>query len=146
MKQIIYPLSILLSFLMLTPVMVQAQDEEEIFSVVEDAPQFPGGEKARVNFIKDNLEYPESARKNNVEGTIYITFVVEQDGSISEVELLRGIEESCNKEALKVVKSMPKWRPGKQRGKAVRVRFNMPIRFKLEDQKTDESKKSKEKH
>jgi len=148
MKSITYSFSVLLSFLLIMPFMAHAQEEEEIYTVVEQTPQFPGGEKARVDFIKNNLKYPESARKNNVEGTVYITFVVEKDGSVTEVEILRGIEENCNKAALEVVKSMPKWKPGKQRGKPVRVQFNMPIRFKLQDVKeeAEKNKETKEKH
>ncbi|MGM0612647.1 MAG: energy transducer TonB [Bacteroidota bacterium] len=148
MKSIVYSFSVFLLFLTVIPFMSQAQDDNEVFTVVEDAPEYPGGAKARVDFIKNNLEYPESARKNNVEGTVYITFVIDTDGSVTEVELLRGIEENCNKAALEVVKSMPKWIPGKQRGEPVKVQFNMPIRFKLEDKRKEkkESKESKEKH
>ena len=149
MKTITYSFSIILYFMILCPLTTNAQEEDkssdkqddEIFKVVGDAPQFPGGQKARINFIKDNLEYPESALKNGVEGTVYISFVVNKDGSISDAEVLRGIEEKCNKAALEVVKSMPDWEPGRQRGEPVRVQFNMPIPFKLDDEESDKNEK-----
>lgn len=114
------------------PMEEEEKKEEKIFVVVENQPQFPGGEKARMRYLRNNIEYPQLARESGIEGTVYVTFVVEKDGSITDVRVLRGIGGGCDKEAIRVVKEMPKWEPGKQRGKPVRVQFNMPIRFTLQ--------------
>lgn len=105
--------------------------EQEIFTVVEDQPSFPGGEAARMQYLQKNIEYPQMARESGIEGTVFVTFVVETDGTVTQVRILRGIGGGCDEEALRVVRNMPKWNPGKQRGRSVRVQFNMPIRFKL---------------
>lgn len=105
--------------------------EQEIFTVVEDQPSFPGGEAARMQYLQKNIEYPQMARESGIEGTVFVTFVVETDGTVTQVRILRGIGGGCDEEALRVVRNMPKWKPGKQRGRPVRVQFNMPIRFKL---------------
>lgn len=106
--------------------------EEEIFIVVEDMPTFPGGDEARIRFLAENIRYPQMARESGIQGTVFVTFVVERDGSVTDVRVLRGIGGGCDEEAVRVIKSMPKWNPGKQRGRAVRVQFNMPIRFTLQ--------------
>ena len=116
------------------PVLVEEAPEpvaEEIFTFVEEYPEFPGGEKALYEYIKNNVNYSELAIKTNIEGTVYVEFVVEKDGSISDVKVLRGIGGGCDEEAVRVVKSMPKWKPGKQRGQPVRVYYTLPIDFKL---------------
>lgn len=105
--------------------------EAEIFTVVEQNPMFPGGDEARMNFLRENIKYPQMARESGIQGTVYVTFVVEASGSITNIKILRGIGGGCDEEALRVVRQMPKWQAGKQRGKAVRVQFNMPIRFVL---------------
>jgi protein TonB len=89
------------------------------------------GEKALYEYIKNNVNYSELAIKTNIEGTVYVEFVVEKDGSISDVKVLRGIGGGCDEEAVRVVKSMPKWKPGKQRGQPVRVYYTLPIDFKI---------------
>jgi protein TonB len=104
---------------------------DEIFDVVENAPEFPGGMEAWNKYLSSNLKYPTQARRMGVEGTVYVVFVVNTDGSIQDVELLRGIGGGCDEEALRVVSNAPKWTPGKQRGRPVRVRMRLPIRFKL---------------
>lgn len=114
------------------PMEEEDKEEEKVFVVVEDQPEFPGGEQARKQYLSENIEYPQLARESGIEGTVYVTFVVEKDGSISDVRVLRGIGGGCDEEAIRVVKEMPKWEPGKQRGKEVRVQFNMPIRFTLQ--------------
>ncbi len=106
-------------------------EEQEIFQIVEDKPGFPGGEEALMKYIAENVKYPTIARETGIQGTVYVTFVVEKDGSVTDVRVLRGIGGGCDEMAVSVVKSMPKWAPGKQRGKAVRVQFNLPIRFTL---------------
>lgn len=105
--------------------------EAEIFTVVEESPAFPGGDAARIQFLQQNIVYPQMARESGIQGTVYVTFVVEKNGAVTDVRVLRGIGGGCDEEAVRVIKAMPKWNPGKQRGKPVRVQFNMPIKFTL---------------
>ncbi|MDD2622208.1 MAG: energy transducer TonB [Bacteroidales bacterium] len=106
--------------------------EEEIFVVVEESPEFPGGEESRLKFLTDNIQYPRIARDAGVEGRVIVGFVVEPDGRITNVKIIRGKVQSLDEEALRVTKMMPRWKPGKQRGKPVRVQFTMPITFLLQ--------------
>jgi len=110
----------------------QDPQEEEVYVVVEKMPEYPGGDEARVKFMVENVKYPDEARKNGISGTVFVSFIVEKDGSISDVKLLRGVDKLLDNEALRVVKLMPAWQPGVQRGKPVRVQFNMPIQFNLD--------------
>jgi len=110
---------------------VVEEDENKIFTVVEQQPEFEGGYAAMMQFIKKNLKYPASARRMGVDGTVYVSFVVSKDGSISEVKTIRGISADCDKEAMRVVSMMPPWKPGRQNGKPVFVRFVLPIKFQL---------------
>ena len=105
--------------------------EEEIFTIVENMPEFPGGTTALFKYLGKNIKYPAMAKDAGIKGKVYVTFVVDRDGSIADVKVLRGIGGGCDEEAVRVVKSMPKWAPGKQRGKAVRVQYNLPINFIL---------------
>ena len=98
---------------------------------VEEFPSFPGGEEALYKYLSDNLQYPDMARDNNITGKVVIRFVVEKDGSITKASIAREIGGGCGKEALRVVNSMPKWKPGKQSGKAVRTEFTLPVDFQL---------------
>jgi protein TonB len=109
----------------------EAIEEEMVFVVVESMPEFPGGDAARIAYLNDNMEYPVMARESGIQGRVFVTFVVEKDGSITDVRVLRGIGGGCDEEALRVVKNMPRWMPGKQRNVPVRVQFNMPINFIL---------------
>ena len=115
---------------------VEIEDEEIVeatpIRVAEIMPAFPGGEGKLFEFISKNIKYPQLARETGTQGRVYISFIVEPDGSISHVELLRGIGAGCDEEALRVVKAMPKWSPGRQCGKAVRVVYNLPVNFKLQ--------------
>ena len=106
--------------------------EEEIFTVVENDPEFPGGMEALYKYLQTSIKYPTIAKENNITGRVYVTFVVEKDGSIANPRILRDIGGGCGQEAIRVVKAMPKWKPGKQRGKAVRVQFNLPVSFNLQ--------------
>jgi protein TonB len=103
----------------------------EIFTIVEQMPEFPGGEAKLFEYLGKNIKYPAMARENGITGTVYVTFVVEGSGDISDVKLLRGIKGGCDEEAIRVVKGMPSWKAGKQNGKSVRVQYNLPIRFTL---------------
>lgn len=107
-------------------------EEEEIFQVVEDDPEFPGGLEALSKYLGENIKYPQLAKENNITGRVFVTFVVEKDGSVANVKVLRDIGGGCGAEAVRVVKAMPKWKPGKQRGKAVRTQFNLPVSFNLQ--------------
>lgn len=117
-----------------TPVEVteeEVEKEEEIFVFVEENPSFPGGEEELYKYLRENIKYPQLARENNIEGKVFVQFVVEKNGSISNVKILKDIGSGCGAEAVRVVKAMPKWKPGKQRGSAVRAQFSLPISFKL---------------
>lgn len=118
----------------ITPVKVEEEEEEDeqvIFQVVENDPEFPGGVESLYKYLAQNIKYPQLARENNITGRVYVTFVVEKDGSVTGVRVVRDIGGGCGAEAVRVVKSMPKWTPGKQRGKAVRVQYNLPVNFTL---------------
>ncbi|MDL2254832.1 energy transducer TonB [Bacteroidales bacterium OttesenSCG-928-J16] len=118
-----------------TPPTVEAEEiqEEEIFTIVEKEPSYPGGDKSRLEFLQKNTKYPQMAREAGIQGTVYVSFVVERDGSITQVKILRGIGGGCDEEAIRVTQLMPKWSPGEQRGRAVRTNFRMPIKFTLQD-------------
>ena len=111
---------------------VEEEAEEQIFTVVENNPEFPGGAAALMKYLKDNINYPVIAQENGIQGRVICQFVVNRDGKIVDAVVLRGVDPSLDKEALRVVNSMPKWNPGEQRGKPVRVRFTLPVQFKLE--------------
>ncbi|HNW76320.1 MAG TPA: TonB family protein [Bacteroidales bacterium] len=114
------------------PQVIEQKVEAEIFTVVEEQPGYPGGEEGRMKYLKENIRYPEEAKELGIQGRVFVTFVVEVDGSITDVRVLRGIGGGCDEEAVRVVRGMPKWVPGKQRGVPVRVQFNLPIRFTLQ--------------
>lgn len=108
-----------------------AVDEKTIVDVPDTDPEFPGGTDALYQFLAENIKYPQIARDNGIHGKVYITFVVERDGSITDIKVLRDIGGGCGAEAVRVAKSMPKWKPGKKDGQTVRVRFNLPVNFDL---------------
>lgn len=114
------------------PVYMQSE-EEEVFTIVEKMPQFPGGQENMYTFLKNNLQYPADAKQKNLEGTVYITFVIDKDGSLENIKVLRGVKNapSLDEEAARVIGKMPKWIPGTQNDKPVRVQFNLPIKFSL---------------
>ena len=106
--------------------------EQEIFQIVEEMPSFPGGEGKLMEYVGKNVKYPQIARETGIQGRVFVNFVVEPDGSVSNVSVLRGIGGGCDEEAMRVVKNMPKWKPGKQRGKPVRVQYMLPVNFRLQ--------------
>ena len=109
------------------------EEEEEVVVVVESMPEFPGGQQALFKYLSENVKYPVIAQENGIQGRVICQFVVNKDGSIVDVEVVRsGGDPSLDKEAIRVIKSMPKWKPGKQRGKAVRVKYTVPVNFKLQ--------------
>ncbi|MBR4389382.1 MAG: energy transducer TonB [Prevotella sp.] len=108
------------------------EEDNKVFDVVEQQPAFPGGQGALLSWLSSNIHYPAVAEENGIQGRVVVSFVVEKDGSISNVQVVRGVDPSLDKEAARVVKSMPKWTPGKQNGQAVRVKYNVPVTFKLQ--------------
>ena len=115
------------------PKAVEEEATEEIFVVVEQQPEFPGGMSALMKFLSDNIKYPVIAQENGIQGRVITNFVVERDGSITDVNVVRGQDPSLDKEAVRVIKTMPRWKPGQQRGKPVRVRFTLPVQFRLQN-------------
>lgn len=108
------------------------EEENKVFDIVEQQPLFPGGPAALMKYLSENTKYPVVAQENGVQGRVYVQFVVEKDGSISDVHVLRGVDPSLDKEAVRVVKSMPRWTPGKQNGITVRVNYRVPVLFRLQ--------------
>ncbi|WP_258101243.1 energy transducer TonB [Marinoscillum pacificum] len=104
---------------------------EEVFTIVEDQPEFPGGMAAFYKYVGDNMDYPSQARRMGIEGRVYVQFVVDKDGTVTEVTAVKGIGAGCDEEAERVLRQAPKFKPGKQRGRAVKVRMVLPIIFKL---------------
>ena len=114
-------------------VVEEMPEEETIYQVVEQQPEFPGGMQALMKYLRDKINYPRISRDNNSQGKTYVNFVVNTDGSIQDVEVMKSSGDVyLDKEAVRVVKTMPKWNPGKQAGKAVRVRFTLPVVFRLQ--------------
>lgn len=105
---------------------------DKVFEKVEDMPEFPGGEQAMMDFVGKNVQYPKEAMEKEISGRVLVGFIVEKDGSVNEVKIVRGIGGGCDEEAVRVVKAMPKWKPGKQDGKTVRVSYTMPFFFKMQ--------------
>ena len=117
-----------------TPPEIEEEEivEAEIFKVVEEMPEFPGGAAKMMEYIQKNIKYPMMARESDIQGRVFVNFVVEPNGTITNVTVMRGIGGGCDEEALRVVNSMPKWKPGKQRGKPVRVKYTLPVNFRLQ--------------
>lgn len=108
------------------------EEENKVFDIVEQQPLFPGGPAALMKYLSENTKYPVVAQENGVQGRVTVQFVVEKDGSISDVHVLRGVDPSLDREAVRVVKSMPRWTPGKQNGITVRVNYRVPVLFRLQ--------------
>ena len=114
-------------------VVEEPEEDEVVFVIVESMPEFPGGQQALFKYLSENVKYPVIAQENGIQGRVICQFVVNKDGSIVDVEVVRsGGDPSLDKEAVRVIKSMPKWKPGKQRGKPVRVKYTVPVNFKLQ--------------
>lgn len=107
-------------------------EENKIFTVVEQMPMYPGGDSALMQYLSSNIHYPAVAAENGVQGRVVVGFVVEKDGSITDVNVMRSVDPSLDREAVRVVKSMPRWTPGKQNGSAVRVKYQVPVTFRLQ--------------
>lgn len=109
-----------------------AQEEEPVFQAVEQMPSFPGGQEEMMKYLSKNTQYPQTAAENGIQGTVFVQFVVDKNGRITDVKVIRGVDPELDKEAVRVAKSMPSWLPGKQNGEAVRVAFTMPVKFVLQ--------------
>lgn len=116
------------------PAVVEEEEveEQQIFQVVEEMPEFPGGMAECMKFLSKNIKYPNIAQENGVQGRVIVQFVVNKDGTIVDPVVVRSVDPYLDKEALRVIKAMPKWKPGKQRGKAVRVKYTVPVTFRLQ--------------
>ena len=116
------------------PVEIKEEEEEEnvVFVIVEKQPEFPGGTQAMMKYLAENIKYPMIAQENGIQGRVICQFVVNKDGSIVDIQVVRSVDPSLDKEAIRVIKSMPKWKPGKQLGKPVRTQFNLPVVFNLQ--------------
>jgi protein TonB len=140
MKYLILPLLLFIS----TTSFGQSSDapkvQSKVFQVVEQMPEFPGGEAAMMRFIQKNIVYPDVERENDIQGRVVVGFVVDMDGNLSDVTIKKGVSTGIDKEAIRVVKLMPKFTPGKQQGKPVRVQYVLPIMFKLSTQEPPKKK------
>jgi protein TonB len=110
---------------------IEEEDDEEFFMVVENMPEFPGGDLGLMKYIQKNVKYPAIAKEYNITGKVYVSFIVDKKGFVTNVKIVRGVDKNLDAEAMRVVKSLPKYKPGKQRGKSVRVMFTIPINFTL---------------
>ena len=130
-------LMLLVALLSSTAVMAQKtvikknQSKEPVFDVVEVMPQFPGGQDSLMSFLMHTVKYPKEAMEKGVQGRVVVQFIVEKDGTVSSPNVIRAVTPALDQEAIRVVQSMPKWAPGKQRGKEVRTKFTLPVTFRL---------------
>lgn len=106
--------------------------EEKVYEVVEEMPSFPGGQGAMFEFIANNIQYPIVAEENGVQGRVLVSFVIKKDGSLSNVRVVKSVDPALDKEAVRLIKSMPKWSPGKEKGRFVNVKFTVPVTFRLQ--------------
>ena len=132
-----FALVFLLSILPAVKSFAQIQQNDSakkvVFTYVEEMPEFPGGQGGLMKFLHQNIEYPEDARSESIEGKVIVQFIVNENGSISDITILRGIYPSCDSEVIRVLSKMPQWKPGKQNGTAVKVYFKLPVTFKLNE-------------
>ncbi len=111
--------------------------DNEIFTIVEQMPEYPGGNEQLINYLATNINYPQQAKDKGIQGRVFINFIVKKDGSIDSIKVIKGIGEDCDKEAVRVISNMPNWKPGMQRGKAINVSYNIPIKFTLDNKVAD---------
>lgn len=133
MKRLEFILMLFLAVIIAIP--GNAQNDEKVFYVVEEMPEFSGGKSAMQKYMSDNVKYPESAKKEGVTGKVFVSFVISKNGKVKDAKVVRSVDSTLDKEALRVIKSMPDWVPGKQRGKKVDVQFTLPINFALGEDK-----------
>lgn len=131
MKRIIFVVFAIMVTLSINAQSEATHVEEKVYDVVEEMPQFPGGPSALFEYLFNNLQYPVVAEENGVQGRVIVTFIVEKDGSISNAKVVKAVDPSLDKEAIRLVESMPNWIPGKQNGEPVRVKYTVPVTFRL---------------
>ena len=131
MKRIIFVVFAIMATLSINAQSEGTPVEETVYDVVEEMPQFPGGPSALFEYLSNNLQYPVVAEENGVQGRVIVTFIVEKDGSISNAKVVKAVDPSFDKEAIRLVESMPNWIPGKQNGEPVRVKYTVPVTFRL---------------
>lgn len=119
-------------FMMALPMNAQSESSTKIYYEVDEMPSFPGGLNGLMTFLAQNMVYPVTAQENGVQGRVTVSFVVETDGSITDVEVARSVDPFLDREAMRIVKAMPKWTPGKKNGKPVRVKYTVPVVFRLQ--------------
>lgn len=119
-------------FMMALPMNAQSESSTKVYDAVDEMPSFPGGLNGLMTFLAQNMVYPVTAQENGVQGRVTVSFVVETDGSITDVKVARSVDPSLDREAMRVVKAMPKWTPGKKDGKPVRVKYTTPVVFRLQ--------------
>lgn len=132
MKKITYTILIIVGVITTSYSQNTNSTEQNPFVLVEQMPEFPGGDNALLAYLQKNIKYPAKALKNNIQGTVIINFIVNADGSIRQAKVTRGIGGNCDEEALRVVNKMPKWKPGKQGGETVPVYYDVPVTFKID--------------
>ena len=120
---------LIMFFMAFVSVSAYSQSDDEVYIMVEKRAEFPGGQSEMLKYIQDNRQYPDEAKENDVHGKVLVSFIVERDGTLSDVKVKRGIGSGCDEEAVRVITSMPKWRPGEQGGKAVRTSLTLPVTF-----------------
>lgn len=132
MKKLLFILLLLQPFIGISQQLTEKDPtNDEVFIAVEVMPEFPGGNAAMMQYLSKNLKYPEDAAAHNIQGKVYVSFIISEAGRVSDVVVLRGVNESLDKEAIRIVNAMPAWKPGTQNDKPVKVKFNLPIVFKL---------------
>ena len=123
---------------------IEEESDDDFFMVVENMPEFPGGDLGLMKYIQKNVKYPAIAKEYNITGKVYVSFIVDKSGSVTNVKIVRGVDKNLDAEAMRVVKSLPKYKPGKQRGKSVRVMFTIPINFTLSTNNFEKTKEEDE--
>lgn len=120
---------LIMFFMAFVSVSAYSQSDDDVYIMVEKRAEFPGGQSEMLKYIQDNRQYPDEAKENDVHGKVLVSFIVERDGTLSDVKVMRGIGSGCDEEAVRVITSMPKWKPGEQGGKAVRTSLTLPVTF-----------------
>lgn len=131
MKKIVLLLMFASAFVLCVTAQEKAEVQEELFQAVDEMPEYPGGQDSLLSFISKNVEYPVAAQEKEIEGKVYIGFVVDETGTVTNAKVLRGVDPDLDKEALRVINLLEKWTPGKEKGKAVKVEYTFPISFAL---------------
>jgi len=126
---------IILLLIMIKPLIIFSQNNkpksDQVYTVVETMPEYPRGQEALMDFLAKNIQYPQFAKESGISGSVIVSFVVEKNGSISDIKIIKGLGSDCDDEVIRVINLMKKWKPGKQNGKAVRVQYNLPVKFTL---------------